>query len=93
MLLMSTIKCHVSYSKVDEHMVDPPSPSSDAVAALVKELRAQLGMALFGVDVIVNIGTHALTVIDINIFPGSAGVHSDLHTGWHCRFLMRSFLC
>lgn len=93
MLLMSTIKCHVSYSKVDEHMVDLPSPSSDAVAALVKELRAQLGMALFGVDVIVNIGTHALTVIDINIFPGSAGVHSDLHTGRHCRFLMRSFLC
>uniref|UniRef100_A0A3P9B9X1 Inositol-tetrakisphosphate 1-kinase n=1 Tax=Maylandia zebra TaxID=106582 RepID=A0A3P9B9X1_9CICH len=61
-------------TSVDEHMVDPPSPSSDAVAALVKELRAQLGMALFGVDVIVNIGTHALTVIDINIFPGYEGM-------------------
>ncbi|CAI5694501.1 unnamed protein product [Oreochromis niloticus] len=61
-------------TSVDEHMVDPPSPSSDAVAALVKELRAQLGMALFGVDVIINIGTHALTVIDINIFPGYEGM-------------------
>ncbi|XP_039478810.1 inositol-tetrakisphosphate 1-kinase-like isoform X2 [Oreochromis aureus] len=61
-------------TSVDEHMVDPPCPSSDAVAALVKELRAQLGMALFGVDVIINIGTHALTVIDINIFPGYEGM-------------------
>lgn len=48
-----------------------PPPSSEAVAALVKELRSQLGMALFGVDVIINIHTHTLTVIDINIFPGS----------------------
>lgn len=47
-----------------------PPPSSEAVAALVRELRVQLGMALFGVDVIINIHTHTLTVIDINIFPG-----------------------
>uniref|UniRef100_A0A3B4Z1M5 Inositol-tetrakisphosphate 1-kinase-like n=1 Tax=Stegastes partitus TaxID=144197 RepID=A0A3B4Z1M5_9TELE len=51
-----------------------PPPSSEAVAALVRELRAQLGMALFGVDVIINIHTHTLTVIDINIFPGYEGV-------------------
>uniref|UniRef100_A0A3B4WA46 Inositol-tetrakisphosphate 1-kinase n=1 Tax=Seriola lalandi dorsalis TaxID=1841481 RepID=A0A3B4WA46_SERLL len=51
-----------------------PPPSSQAVAALVRELRVQLGMALFGVDVILNIHTHTLTVIDINIFPGYEGV-------------------
>ena len=47
-----------------------PPPSAQAVGALVAELRTQLGMALFGVDVILNIHTHTLTVIDINIFPG-----------------------
>lgn len=57
--------------KLDEQMPSLPPPSSAAVAALVKELRSQLGMALFGVDVIINIHTHTLTVIDINIFPGS----------------------
>lgn len=92
MLFKSTVKCHLSYSKLDEQMVALPPPSSDAVAALVKELRAQLGLALFGVDVIVNISTHTLTVIDINIFPGSAGTHSDIHAQRHCHFLTRSFL-
>ena len=53
-----------------------PPPSSEAVAALVRELRVQLGMALFGVDVIINIQTHTLTVIDINIFPGNAAAHT-----------------
>ncbi|XP_051255514.1 inositol-tetrakisphosphate 1-kinase-like isoform X5 [Dicentrarchus labrax] len=59
---------------LDEQMPCLPPPSSEAVAALVKELRVQLGMALFGVDVIINIHTHTLTVIDINIFPGYEGV-------------------
>uniref|UniRef100_H3DA10 Inositol-tetrakisphosphate 1-kinase n=1 Tax=Tetraodon nigroviridis TaxID=99883 RepID=H3DA10_TETNG len=59
---------------LDEQMPYLPPPSSEAVAALVKELRSQLGMVLFGVDVIINIHTHTLTVIDINIFPGYEGV-------------------
>ncbi|KAM6932012.1 inositol-tetrakisphosphate 1-kinase-like isoform 1-T1 [Lycodopsis pacificus] len=59
---------------LDEQMPCLPPPSSEAVAALVRELRVQLGMALFGVDVIVSIHTHTLTVIDINIFPGYEGV-------------------
>uniref|UniRef100_A0A8C6UY20 Inositol-tetrakisphosphate 1-kinase n=1 Tax=Neogobius melanostomus TaxID=47308 RepID=A0A8C6UY20_9GOBI len=59
---------------LDEKMPCLPSPRSEALAALVKELRAQLGMALFGVDVIVNINTHTMTVIDLNIFPGYEGV-------------------
>lgn len=57
-----------------------PPPSSEAVAALVKELRSQLGMALFGVDVIINIHTHTLTVIDINIFPGSTATWRHVRT-------------
>lgn len=62
----------LSLFKLDEQMPHMPPPSSEAVAALVRELRVQLGMALFGVDVIINIHTHTLTVIDINIFPGAA---------------------
>lgn len=61
-------------NSLDEKMPCLPTPSSDALAALVKELRAQLEMALFGVDVIVNIHTHTMTVIDLNIFPGYEGV-------------------
>ncbi|XP_051813793.1 inositol-tetrakisphosphate 1-kinase-like [Acanthochromis polyacanthus] len=60
--------------QLDEEMPCLPPPSFEAVAALVRELRAQLGMALFGVDIIINIHTHTLTVIDINIFPGYEGV-------------------
>uniref|UniRef100_A0A3Q3M8I5 Inositol-tetrakisphosphate 1-kinase n=1 Tax=Mastacembelus armatus TaxID=205130 RepID=A0A3Q3M8I5_9TELE len=59
---------------LDEQMPCLPPPSSEAVAALVRELRVRLGMALFGVDVIINIRTHTLTVIDVNIFPGYEGV-------------------
>ncbi|XP_054455563.1 inositol-tetrakisphosphate 1-kinase-like [Anoplopoma fimbria] len=59
---------------MDEEMPLLPPPSSEAVAALVRELRVQLGMALFGVDIIINIHTHTLTIIDINIFPGYEGV-------------------
>ncbi|XP_062275276.1 inositol-tetrakisphosphate 1-kinase-like [Scomber scombrus] len=61
-------------TSLDEQMPRLPLPSSEAVAALARELRAQLGMALFGVDVIINIHTHTLSVIDINIFPGYEGV-------------------
>ncbi|XP_034023760.1 inositol-tetrakisphosphate 1-kinase-like [Thalassophryne amazonica] len=61
-------------TSMDEQMPCLPPPSSAALAALVKELRIQLGMALFGIDVIINIRTHTLTVIDINIFPGYEGV-------------------
>ncbi|XP_055735843.1 inositol-tetrakisphosphate 1-kinase-like [Salvelinus fontinalis] len=59
---------------LDEEVSRLPPPSGEAMVALVRELRAELGMALFGVDVIVNINTHTLTIIDINIFPGYEGV-------------------
>ncbi|KAG8002232.1 Inositol-tetrakisphosphate 1-kinase [Nibea albiflora] len=63
---------------LDEQVPCLPPPSSEAVAALVRELRTQLGMALFGVDVIINLHTHTLTVIDINIFPGVPQFFSSL---------------
>ncbi|XP_030632569.1 inositol-tetrakisphosphate 1-kinase-like [Chanos chanos] len=59
---------------LDDSLPQVPLPSDDVMVALVRELRAELGMALFGVDVIVNIQTHTLTIIDINIFPGYEGV-------------------
>ncbi|XP_077350395.1 inositol-tetrakisphosphate 1-kinase-like [Festucalex cinctus] len=59
---------------LDEKMPCLPPPSTEAIAALVRELRIQLGMALFGVDVIINMHTYTLTVIDINVFPGYEGV-------------------
>ncbi|XP_051934997.1 inositol-tetrakisphosphate 1-kinase-like isoform X3 [Hippocampus zosterae] len=59
---------------MDEQIPCLPPPSTEAVAALVQELRVQLGMSLFGVDVIINTQTYTLTVIDINVFPGYEGV-------------------
>ncbi|XP_023689216.2 inositol-tetrakisphosphate 1-kinase-like [Paramormyrops kingsleyae] len=59
---------------LDENTPRMAPPSRDIMAALVRQLRAELGMALFGVDVIVDIQTRTLTVIDINIFPGYEGV-------------------
>ncbi|KAJ8369078.1 hypothetical protein SKAU_G00091060 [Synaphobranchus kaupii] len=59
---------------LDDNTPRLPPPSGDVMVALVKELRAELGMALFGVDTIVNIHTRTLTIIDINIFPGYEGV-------------------
>uniref|UniRef100_A0A4W6CMX8 Inositol-tetrakisphosphate 1-kinase n=1 Tax=Lates calcarifer TaxID=8187 RepID=A0A4W6CMX8_LATCA len=72
----------------NSHQVSKPESSSDLTsnpfpvgestsqssAVSGPDLRVQLGMALFGVDVIINIHTHTLTVIDINIFPGYEGV-------------------
>ncbi|XP_034459804.1 inositol-tetrakisphosphate 1-kinase-like isoform X3 [Hippoglossus hippoglossus] len=71
---VSKPECNSNLTALDEQMPCLPPLSSQAVAALVRELQVQLGMALFGVDVIINIHTHTLTVIDINIFPGYEGV-------------------
>ncbi|XP_026228312.1 inositol-tetrakisphosphate 1-kinase-like isoform X2 [Anabas testudineus] len=77
---------------LDEQMPCLPPPSSEAIAALVKELRVQLGMALFGVDIIINLHTHTLTIIDINIFPGNATIVTSIHTVIPSDILIHSFL-
>nr|XP_015196185.1 PREDICTED: inositol-tetrakisphosphate 1-kinase-like isoform X1 [Lepisosteus oculatus]XP_015196186.1 PREDICTED: inositol-tetrakisphosphate 1-kinase-like isoform X1 [Lepisosteus oculatus] len=59
---------------LDEGTALPRPPSDEVISAMVTELRAELGMSLFGVDVIVNNETERLTVIDINIFPSYEGV-------------------
>ncbi|XP_061538268.1 LOW QUALITY PROTEIN: inositol-tetrakisphosphate 1-kinase-like [Phycodurus eques] len=71
---VSKLESTSDLTALDEQMPCRPPPSTEAVAALVRELRLQLGMALFGVDVIINAHTYTLTVIDINIFPGYEGV-------------------
>ncbi|MGH0186071.1 UNVERIFIED_CONTAM: hypothetical protein FKN15_020106, partial [Acipenser sinensis] len=58
--------------QLDEEAALPRPPCDDVIAAIVTELRAELGMSLFGVDVIVNTETGRHTVIDINIFPGQS---------------------
>ncbi|MGH0186072.1 UNVERIFIED_CONTAM: hypothetical protein FKN15_020107 [Acipenser sinensis] len=60
--------------QLDEEAALPRPPCDDVIAAIVTELRAELGMSLFGVDMIVNTETGRHTVIDINIFPGYEGV-------------------
>ncbi|XP_039616533.1 inositol-tetrakisphosphate 1-kinase-like [Polypterus senegalus] len=61
-------------TELDKEMDWPGPPSEDVISTLVAELQAELGMSLFGVDVIINNETGRLTVIDINIFPGYEGV-------------------
>ncbi|TNN38677.1 Inositol-tetrakisphosphate 1-kinase [Liparis tanakae] len=70
--LVSKPDSNSDLTALDERTASRPPPSPEAVAALVGELRVQLGMALFGVDLIVSIHTHTPIVIDINIFPGTA---------------------
>ncbi|MGH0153094.1 UNVERIFIED_CONTAM: hypothetical protein FKN15_023315 [Acipenser sinensis] len=59
---------------LEEEAALPHPPCDDVIAAIVTKLRSELGMSLFGVDVIVNTETGRHTVIDINIFPGYEGV-------------------
>ncbi|RXM97908.1 Inositol-tetrakisphosphate 1-kinase [Acipenser ruthenus] len=54
--------------------VERPSLKNFPRGQSVTKLRSELGMSLFGVDVIVNTETGRHTVIDINIFPGYEGV-------------------
>ncbi|PIK60119.1 putative inositol-tetrakisphosphate 1-kinase [Apostichopus japonicus] len=49
-------------------------PESDTLNRLAKVLRIELGMALFGVDVIVENNSGIHYIIDINAFPGYDGV-------------------
>lgn len=66
-------------------MPQVPAPNDDVMVAMVKELRVELGMALFGVDVIMNMDTHILTIIDINIFPGEGRIHNTrIFCGTEC---------
>ncbi|XP_030641748.1 inositol-tetrakisphosphate 1-kinase [Chanos chanos] len=49
-------------------------PSDDVIRELSRALRQELGVSLFGIDVIINNQTGQHAVIDINAFPGYEGV-------------------
>lgn len=55
-------------------------PESDTLNRLAKVLRIELGMALFGVDVIVENNSGIHYIIDINAFPGMYSVARTIYT-------------
>lgn len=50
-----------------------PSPDSAKVQRIVSTLRKELGMSLFGIDVVIENGSGRYGIIDINAFPGYDG--------------------
>ncbi|GAM24770.1 hypothetical protein SAMD00019534_079450 [Acytostelium subglobosum LB1] len=56
----------------DESMVD--IPSRDSLVAISKGIQKDLGLTLFGFDVITDITTKKIAVIDVNYFPGYVGI-------------------
>ncbi|KAI1284949.1 Inositol-tetrakisphosphate 1-kinase [Halotydeus destructor] len=50
----------------------------ERVNQIVKTIRNQLGLYLFGIDIIIEQGTGRYAIIDINLFPGYDGVDNFL---------------
>jgi hypothetical protein len=55
-----------------DKMVVTPLPDSAKVQRIVSTLRKELGMSLFGIDVVIENGSGRYGIIDINAFPGDA---------------------
>ena len=55
-----------------DRMVLTPRPDSAKVQRIVSTLRKELGMSLFGIDVVIENGSGRYGIIDINAFPGDA---------------------
>lgn len=56
-----------------DRMVLTPRPDSAKVQRIVSTLRKELGMSLFGIDVVIENGSGRYGIIDINAFPGYDG--------------------
>lgn len=56
----------------------PTAPSQKVAEKLVKALREDLGVDLFGVDIIFDQRTGFYSVIDVNYFPSYRGVHGAM---------------
>ncbi len=54
-------------------MVPPETPPLDTFRTLARELSAAVGVTLFGFDVVVERGSGALGVVDLNFFPSFRG--------------------
>ncbi|XP_034234492.1 inositol-tetrakisphosphate 1-kinase-like isoform X2 [Thrips palmi] len=65
-----------------EDLAAAPSskPDSDRLKHIVSSLRKELGMMLFGVDVVIEHGSGRYGIIDINIFPGYDGFPNFFQT-------------
>lgn len=55
----------------DAAAAPPSNPDDHRLQHIVSTLRRELGMMLFGVDVVIEHGSGRYGIIDINIFPGS----------------------
>jgi len=53
-----------------------PNPTEEMLKAMVKALNKHVGMTLMGVDVILCTQSKKFGIIDINYFPGYAGIHN-----------------
>jgi len=51
-----------------------PLPPLNTIKAIAQKIRTLLGLSLFGFDVINNIDSNTYACVDINYFPGYAGV-------------------
>lgn len=53
----------------------PVKPNITKLKELGQQIRSQLQLGLFGVDVIIECGTNRYAIIDINLFPGYKEIH------------------
>jgi len=74
-----------SQKPLPAHLVDtthqPPAIGvpSQTIKAMAEHIRKDLGLSLFGFDVITNSATHKHACIDVNYFPGYVGVPDVFH--------------
>lgn len=54
--------------------VTPPPPPTELTMAVIRALGKELGLSLMGIDFVYNMQTQLYSVVDINYFPGYAGV-------------------
>ena len=70
-----------------DRMVLTPRPDSAKVERIVSTLRTELGMSLFGIDVVIANGSGRYGIIDINAFPGDAACSHFSAPAEPCSFI------
>ncbi|PSN35245.1 Inositol-tetrakisphosphate 1-kinase [Blattella germanica] len=56
-----------------DRTINPQRPDAHKLQHIVRELRKELGMALLGIDVVIENGSGRYGIIDINAYPGYDG--------------------
>lgn len=54
----------------DDHHTVTMSPDPERVQKIVKVLQENLGLDLFGIDLIIDSSNGSYAIIDMNVFPG-----------------------